>query len=155
MEQAAATLPGSAKMPQIQSWIETFVHPNNQINMCTFMLSMFNYQSQVTAVSYSLMKTCIKDECKTYKMQSKWLLINLWNWKINNTIVLTLSTWNSGVNILLSDPNVSSEKHFTILVLLITIKLQFQLPCWVHVSQSRDFFTISKLVTRRIRETSY
>jgi len=34
--------------------------------MFTSMLSMLNYQSQVIAVSYSLMKTCIKDECKTY-----------------------------------------------------------------------------------------
>jgi len=59
--------------------------------MFTFMFSMLNYQSQVTAVSYSLMKTCIKDECKTYKMQSKWLYKPL-KLKISNTIVLTLST---------------------------------------------------------------
>jgi len=74
MEQVVATLPGSVpKMPQIQR--ETFIYSNNQITIClaaTCMpLSMLNYQSQVTTVSYSLMKTCIKDECKTYKMWSK------------------------------------------------------------------------------------
>jgi len=49
---------------------ETFIHSNNQISICLHaaMLNMLNYQSQVTAVSYSLMKTYIKYECKTYKM---------------------------------------------------------------------------------------
>jgi len=75
MEQVAATLPGSAKMSQIQSWIveKTFSHSNNQISTClaTCMpLGMLNCQSQVTTVSYGLMKTCIKDECKTFKMWS-------------------------------------------------------------------------------------
>jgi len=75
MEKVAATLPGSVKMPRIQNR-ETFIHSNNQISTCLHvaMLSMLNYQSQVTAVNYSLMKTYIKDECKTYKMWSKWLL---------------------------------------------------------------------------------
>jgi len=65
MEQVAATLPGAAKMPRIQR--ETFIHSNNQIPMCLLvaMLNMLNYQSQVTVVSHSLMKT---SECKTYKM---------------------------------------------------------------------------------------
>jgi len=79
---------------------------------------------------------------------------NLWNWKINNTFVLTLSSWNSGVTLLISDPNVSSEEHFTVAQLLITITLlkhhltiremwcQFS---GVHVGQSRDFYFFLQL----------
>jgi len=40
--------------------------------------------------------------------------------------------WNSGVTLLISNPNVSSEEHFTIVLLLITITLHFKTSLTIH-----------------------
>jgi len=115
MEQVASTLPGSAKIPRKLNR-ETFIHSNSQISICLHvaMLSMLNYQSKVIAVGYSLMKSmdvrhtrCDQNGIfKPLKLQQ--LLY----------IVLTLSSCNSGATLLIINPNVSSEEHFTIVLLL-------------------------------------